>query len=225
MFRASRVVWMIMLASLLAGSIVGVGAVAAAQGGNKAPKVTVCHVPADTPSNVREMSISGNALPAHLTHGDALPASYYPDTDGDGYGDPNGSSPLVCTQPDGFVADRSDCNDSAIDVNPGAAEVCGDDIDNNCSGEVDEGCAVACQTFEGGATTSKGGWYSAAALHSAHVNAYNICSASCAGTCTLRSGFSASNWTPRHDHNGDGVDDHRHATSACLVDGCIDPID
>ncbi len=34
----------------------------------------------------------------------------------------------------------TDCNDANPNVNPGKAEVCGDAIDNNCNGQIDEGC-------------------------------------------------------------------------------------
>lgn len=40
----------------------------------------------------------------------------------------------------------NDCNDRNKLVNPGAAEVCGDGVDNNCNGVVDEGCTTACNT-------------------------------------------------------------------------------
>ncbi|ABS24984.1 MopE-related protein [Anaeromyxobacter sp. Fw109-5] len=50
-----------------------------------------------------------------------------PDADADGYKD------VACG--------GTDCNDAAASVNPGAAEVCGDAVDNNCSGVVDEGCS------------------------------------------------------------------------------------
>lgn len=37
-------------------------------------------------------------------------------------------------------ASPQDCDDNNAQVFPGAAEVCGDNIDNNCAGGVDEGC-------------------------------------------------------------------------------------
>ena len=59
-------------------------------------------------------------------------ATYYPDNDGDGYGDP--ASPLVSeSPPPGYVTDNTDCDDTNITVNPGARER-DDDIDHNCNG-------------------------------------------------------------------------------------------
>ena len=37
----------------------------------------------------------------------------------------------------------NDCNDNNAAINPGATDVCGDNFDNNCNGQVDEGCASA----------------------------------------------------------------------------------
>ncbi|TDQ25481.1 MULTISPECIES: hypothetical protein [Tenacibaculum] len=36
----------------------------------KEPKVTICHVPPGNPSNVHSITISKNAVEAHLAHGD-----------------------------------------------------------------------------------------------------------------------------------------------------------
>lgn len=41
---------------------------------------------------------------------------------------------------DGFTELQNDCNDDDGAVHPDASEVCGDDIDNNCDGNIDEGC-------------------------------------------------------------------------------------
>ncbi|MEL6344120.1 MAG: MopE-related protein, partial [Myxococcota bacterium] len=65
---------------------------------------------------------------------DASDAStWYADTDADGYGD-NLNTTNACTQPTGYLADNTDCDDTSNGVNPGAAETC-DGTDNNCSGD------------------------------------------------------------------------------------------
>jgi len=67
--------------------------------------------------------------------------TWYQDKDGDGYGNPNISQEAV-NQPSGYVLDNSDCNDDDFGTNPSITETC-DGIDNNCSGETDEGtCGV-----------------------------------------------------------------------------------
>jgi hypothetical protein len=68
----------------------------------------------------------------------ALPpvAKFYRDADEDTYGDPDvwlsGSSP-----PEGYVTDGTDCDDDDKDVNPGADEIIGDEIDNDCDGFIE----------------------------------------------------------------------------------------
>jgi hypothetical protein len=66
---------------------------------------------------------------------------YYRDADIDGYGDPN-DMVIQRNQPEGYVNNNVDCDDTDPNVNPGEAEVCGDGIDNNCDTQIDEGCAT-----------------------------------------------------------------------------------
>ncbi len=57
--------------ALLAGALVLMAFISGrtAQSGNT---VTICHLPPGNPSNVQTITISVNALPAHLAHGDAI---------------------------------------------------------------------------------------------------------------------------------------------------------
>ena len=72
---------------------------------------------------------------------DASDAStWYADVDGDGYGDPTGTS-QACGSLSGYVADATDCDDTDAAVHPGADEYC-DGVDNDCDGSVDEGDAL-----------------------------------------------------------------------------------
>ena len=41
---------------------------------------------------------------------------------------------------DGYTTCNGDCDDANPNIKPGAPEICGDLIDNNCNGQVDEGC-------------------------------------------------------------------------------------
>jgi hypothetical protein len=65
--------------------------------------------------------------------------TYYADKDGDGYGDA-ADSVVSCGLRAGLVTNKSDCNDNNASVNPGATEICGNGIDDNCNGQTDESC-------------------------------------------------------------------------------------
>ena len=66
----------------------------------------------------------------------ALDASaWYADSDGDTFGDA-AATVNACAQPDGFVADDTDCDDARDSDFPGADELC-DNHDNDCDGSVD----------------------------------------------------------------------------------------
>ena len=58
---------------------------------------------------------------------------YYRDFDDDGFGDA-GQSVLAKSQPEGYVTDDTDCDDADPTVFPGAQEICGDGIDQDCDG-------------------------------------------------------------------------------------------
>jgi hypothetical protein len=66
---------------------------------------------------------------------------YWPDVDGDGYGDASASSQRSCDWPTGYTDRGGDCDDAQAAIRPGATEVC-DGVDNNCSGLVDENMLV-----------------------------------------------------------------------------------
>ncbi len=63
---------------------------------------------------------------------------YYPDKDGDTFGDENADPHEANEPPAGFVPDDSDCNDDNASTNSERDEIC-DEEDNDCDGEVDEG--------------------------------------------------------------------------------------
>jgi len=64
-------------------------------------------------------------------------ATWYADTDGDGYGDA-GNSALACQQPSDHVADDNDCDDANASVNPEGSEVCNGGVDDDCDGLADD---------------------------------------------------------------------------------------
>jgi len=74
---------------------------------------------------------------------------YFPDADGDGYGDINKGSPR-CDLPNGYVTNAEDCDDSREEVNPEGSEYC-NGRDDDCNGEADDG--IDCDTGEADADT------------------------------------------------------------------------
>ena len=69
-------------------------------------------------------------------------AIWYLDNDGDTFGDAS-EQIAACGQPQGYVTNDLDCNDSETggNIHPNASEVC-DDIDNNCDEEIDNDPAM-----------------------------------------------------------------------------------
>ncbi len=71
--------------------------------------------------------------------------TYYQDADGDGYGNA-AKTTSVCSSspPSGYVTNTLDCNDGNPAISPIAVEVCGNRVDDNCNGLVDENVCYAC---------------------------------------------------------------------------------
>ena len=72
---------------------------------------------------------------------------YYPDMDGDGFGDPDAGR-LLCEEVPGWIEDSTDCDDARPRVHPGATERC-DGFDNDCDEATpDEGVAFESEDGE-----------------------------------------------------------------------------
>ena len=95
----------------------------AGTGARGANELVVCHKTGN--GSYQTININVHALSAHLAHGDIVP-----DADGDGYTKVN-----PCGK-----GSQNDCNDTDPAINPGATEICNNNIDDNCNGQVDENC-------------------------------------------------------------------------------------
>jgi hypothetical protein len=71
--------------------------------------------------------------------------TWHLDYDLDGYGGDQ-LSLEACEQPDGYVDNRRDCNDTDPDIHPDAEEAC-DGVDNDCDGVIDGNDATGAPTW------------------------------------------------------------------------------
>ena len=74
--------------------------------------------------------------------------TYYPDVDGDGFGDASGEPRVDCIPPTAYVIDATDCDDSEATINPGEIESC-NGRDDDCDGELDEGLTLTTFYYDG----------------------------------------------------------------------------
>ena len=82
-----------------------------------------------------------------------VPVTFYRDFDGDHYG--NSNSPIQsCSVPGGYVSNKQDCNDNNPAINPAAVEICGNGIDDNCNGAIDEQGCYSCKNATAFSTTN-----------------------------------------------------------------------
>ena len=97
----------------------------------KKGKVDICHYSVEDDS-WHMINVNLNALAAHEGHGDVR----LDDQDGDGY---------VPFNECGF-GEMGDCDDTDPAVNPGAEEICGNGVDDDCDGLIDAEDEDCCQT-------------------------------------------------------------------------------
>ena len=88
-----------------------------------------------------------NDCDTHIDEYTAVDApTWYPDRDGDGYGDMDAGI-LGCEAPPDYVLDGSDCDDVDPGVNRDASENCETPYDDDCNGELNEVDAFGCSEF------------------------------------------------------------------------------
>src|SRR5688572_31218327 len=86
-------------------------------------KIDVCHYDV-VKGTYKIININLSAWAEHQTHGDVR----LDDKDGDGYLPDNACG----------ISIQGDCNDNNASINPGASEICGNNVDDNCNGMSDD---------------------------------------------------------------------------------------
>lgn len=77
--------------------------------------------------------ISSGTIYRIIDTANPAPTEWYKDADNDTYGNPSVSQ-AAATQPNGYVVDNTDCDDTNANINPGATEVVDNEIDEDCDG-------------------------------------------------------------------------------------------
>jgi hypothetical protein len=85
---------------------------------------------ADAPSEVEEEDVAPDLPPEDLCQ----PLSWWPDSDQDNYGNGALAPVSACEAPQGYVLNGDDCDDTEANAHPGADELPGDGVDQDCDG-------------------------------------------------------------------------------------------
>jgi hypothetical protein len=120
--------------------------------GELSSTTTACSAPAGYVSNSTDCNDANNAVYPGATEtcntvdddcdgstDEGVQTTYYADADNDTYGSTS-SSTQACSLPAGYVTNNTDCNDAVSTTYPGAMELCVNNADDDCDGQVNEGC-------------------------------------------------------------------------------------
>ena len=99
------------------------------------------------PGGVEVCDNADNDCDGAVDEGSEQSDAWYADVDGDGYGDPEGLL-YACFEPEGYVDNSEDCDDTDPEKKPGAPEYC-NGADDDCDSVVDEpGVVDGTPTYE-----------------------------------------------------------------------------
>lgn len=110
------------------------------------PGARIVATATDAENNTSEFSAAVAVL---MTGECTSPVAYYADADGDSYGVDESSTNIVsCQNPGaGYATRAGDCDDTDATINPGATEIPGDGIDQNCDGIDDAPACLGTNTL------------------------------------------------------------------------------
>jgi hypothetical protein len=173
------------------------------------------------PASYEHCDGTDNNCDGVVDDGSALEASaWYADTDTDGFGD-SSTIESSCSQPSGYVADDTDCDDTSSSIYPGADEYC-DSVDTDCDGTLDEAAALDASTWYADTDTDGFGDSSSIELGCSQPSGYVADDTDCDDTSSsIYPGASETCDDVDSDCDGDFVDSGEndcHALATCTAD-------
>jgi hypothetical protein len=137
---------------------------------------------------------------------EAVLETFYPDMDGDDFGDEMGTPVMACLRPDGYAMTNTDCDDTRSGVNPGVEEQCDPEmVDENCDEIINPEDECTCTNGEA----------QPCSLPGACSAGTEICADGRWGACSIAPVTETCN---RIDDNCDGTVDEL-LTITCYADG------